>query len=398
MITKLPIGWKIMKVKDFADVITGGTPSTTKKEYWENGTIPWLPSGALKNKPINTAHVFITKEGLDSSSAKIMPKKTVVIALTGATTGQTGILELEASANQSVTGILPSNEHYPKYLFYFLQTLRRKILGESYGGAQPHISQGYVKDLEVTLPPIIIQQKIALMLDKVEKLKELRMQADKLTKDYLKAIFLEMFGKPSDYETKWQIKTIKEVCQEIVDCPHSTPQYSKTPTPYSCIRTSELEDGHINWSSMKYLDEAQYKERIRRLTPQEGDVVYGREGTFGDAIIIPKDVTMSLGQRVMLFRPNEKLCTSEFLWSMVRSNFVYNQALSVTSGSTVGHVNVKDILNFKIICPPIKIQEKYSHVVKTFELIRKQQDNNRSNIQSLSNSITQKAFKGELTC
>jgi len=101
----LPEGWKVKKVKEFAEVITGGTPSTSIEEYWKDGAIPWLPSGDLKNCNIKSASKFITKIGLDNSATKIMPIKTVLIALTGATTGQTGMLEIEACANQSVTGI-----------------------------------------------------------------------------------------------------------------------------------------------------------------------------------------------------------------------------------------------------------------------------------------------------
>mgnify|MGYP000837204823 CR=1 FL=1 len=106
-----------IKIGDLAEVITGGTPSTRKNEYWDNGTIPWLPSGECQDKEINSASKFITEEGMKNSVAKLMPKSTVVIALTGATTGKTGILNIEATANQSVTGIVPNNKFIPKYIF-----------------------------------------------------------------------------------------------------------------------------------------------------------------------------------------------------------------------------------------------------------------------------------------
>src|ERR1035437_2746789 len=113
------MSWKNFKIKDFAEVITGGTPSTTVKEYWENGDIPWLNSGELNEDIVVKSDNFITKLGLEKSAARLMPQDSVLIALTGATTGVVGYLTIEACANQSVTGILPSKRHHPKYLYYY---------------------------------------------------------------------------------------------------------------------------------------------------------------------------------------------------------------------------------------------------------------------------------------
>ena len=220
------------KVKDFAKVITGGTPSTTKKEYWENGEIPWLPSGKCQDCEIISAEKFITEEGLKSSAARMMPKETVVIALTGATTGKTGILKIEASANQSVTGILPSEDHIPKYLFYYLRTIRKKILNESYGGAQSHISQGYVKNLDVPLPDLETQKQIVAVLEKAEALKQKQKRQLELYNEYLKSIFWEMFLKEKG---KWEEKSLNEIAN-----------LSMGGTPSTNVE-SYWKNGNINW-------------------------------------------------------------------------------------------------------------------------------------------------------
>src|SRR5437868_6324417 len=98
----------LKKIEDFADVITGGTPSTAKNEYWDNSEIPWLNSGELNQGIIESCSNHITKIGLKNSAAKLMPVDSVLIALTGATTGVVGYLTFKACANQSLTGILPS--------------------------------------------------------------------------------------------------------------------------------------------------------------------------------------------------------------------------------------------------------------------------------------------------
>lgn len=165
-----------VKIKSFTEVITGGTPSTSKPEYWEEGTIPWLNSGELNQKIVTKSSNHITELGLKKSSSRLMPKNTVLIALTGSTTGVVGYLTFEACANQSVTGILPSPVHDSKYLYHYLNHIRPKVLNDAYGGAQPHISQGYVKELEIPLPDLTTQQKIAALLDKADELRRYNKQ------------------------------------------------------------------------------------------------------------------------------------------------------------------------------------------------------------------------------
>lgn len=201
-------GAVIKAVAEFAEVITGGTPSTTKPEYWD-GDVPWLNSGSLNEGVITAPSKFITQLGLANSSAKLMPKDTVLVALTGATTGLVGYLAIEASANQSVTGILPSKEHHPKYLYFFLKSQRQKMLGDAFGGAQPHINQKYVKDFKIPLPPLDDQIRIAHLLGKVEGLIAQRKQHLQQLDDLLKSVFLEMFGDPVRNEKNWDKPELK---------------------------------------------------------------------------------------------------------------------------------------------------------------------------------------------
>ena len=98
----------------------------------------------------------------------------------------------------------------------------------------------------------------------------------------------------------------------------------------------------------------------------------------------------------MLFRPNHNLCNSEFLWALVRSDGVYQQALRKTSGSTVGHVNVNDIKKFTCFCPPLSLQDEFSIIVKSIEALKGNQQQSSLEINNLFDALMQKAFTGEL--
>ncbi len=384
------------KISEFAEVITGGTPSTTKNEYWEGGNIPWLNSGELNKKYIYESKNFITELGLKNSSTRLMPPDTVLIALTGATCGLSALSKIEACANQSVTGILPSISHIPEYLFHFLRTQRQRILDKAWGNAQPHISQAFVKDFMVPLPSISDQLHIANLLSKAENLINQRKESIRLLDEFLKSTFLEMFGDPEKNPKNLPFTELEKLCAVIVDCPHSTPVKSEEATNFPCIRTSELTNGYISWDSMQYLEENEYKKRTQRLIPEAGDIVYGREGTYGEAIRIPATHKFSLGQRTMLFRPDYKKTNSIFLWAMVRSEFVYRQAKKKNSGSTVGHVNVKDIKQFRVYNPPIELQSQFAQIIEKTEAIKTQYQQSLQELENLYGSLSQKAFKGEL--
>lgn len=391
--------WEFLKLEDVAKSIsTGGTPKRSVNEYWENGNIPWLKISDLKSTYISNAGENITKEGLNNSSAKLFPKGTILYSIF-ATLGAIGILGFEATTNQAIAGILPNNDIIDtKYLYYCLISEKKNIMAKKSRATQDNINLKILRNHEIPVPPIKTQKKIRRILEKAEKLKEWRAEADQLADMFLKSVFLEMFGDPVKNEKEWKIKTIEELSSKIVDCPHSTPKYAEEITEFPCIRTTELKNGYINWKEMKYLNTEEYNERVKRLCPEEGDIVYGREGTFGEAVRVPKNTKVCLGQRVMLFRPKKSICNSIFLWALLRSDAIYHQALQKTSGSTVGHVNIKDIKKFRGFCPPIELQNQFADIVKQLETLKTYQKQSKQEIDSLFNVLMQKAFIGELTC
>ncbi|MBQ3546165.1 MAG: restriction endonuclease subunit S, partial [Lachnospiraceae bacterium] len=184
------------KICEITSVVTGGTPSTSIKEYWEEGTIPWLQSGCCQNCDVYEADKLITQRGYDNSSTKLMPKDTVMIALTGATAGKVGYLNFEACGNQSITGILPCDVLNQRFLFYYLISKRTQILSDCVGGAQAHISQGYVKNIEVPLYSLEEQARIVELMDKVMSFIENGKEQLELLDELIKSRFVEMFGDP----------------------------------------------------------------------------------------------------------------------------------------------------------------------------------------------------------
>ena len=163
---EIPKDWKVCKVKHVANTYAGGTPSTVKSDYWENGNIPWLPSGKLQNGEIRTVEKFITELGLNKSSTKWIKPKTVLIALTGATCANIGYLNFDACANQSVVAIDEIKEKAKsRFLYFMFLMMRKQILTHQTGGAQAGINDGNVKNLYLSIPSLKEQTQIASYLD-----------------------------------------------------------------------------------------------------------------------------------------------------------------------------------------------------------------------------------------
>lgn len=160
--------------------------------------------------------------------------------------------------------------------------------------------------------------------------------------------------KPFELPEGWVWCRLEELCTEIVDCPHSTPKYLESETGFYGIDTTCINaKGEI--VRLRNVSKDTYEERILRLVPKEGDIVYSREGSIGQSVILPKGLKACLGQRVMLFRL-PLFITSTFLKIILDTDFYLNQILKNHKGMGAKHVNVKDIRLSIIPLPPLPEQ------------------------------------------
>ncbi|SRR3712207_2155250 len=131
--------------------LLGGTPSRTKTEYW-NGNIAWINSGEVNRFRIISPTEYITKEGLNCSTTKLLPAKTTVLAITGATLGQVSLLEIDSCTNQSVVGIVPNTEIPYEFIYPFIKSNIRELVLHQTGGAQQHINKQNIESIKILIP------------------------------------------------------------------------------------------------------------------------------------------------------------------------------------------------------------------------------------------------------
>lgn len=143
--------WQIGKLGDYVKIELGGTPNTAKSEYW-GGDIAWINSGEINKFRIIKPTKTITKLGFEKSNTKLLPKGSVVIAITGATLGQVSLLEIDSCANQSVVGVIPNNDFSSEFLYLWIKFNIDKIILNQTGGAQQHINKNDIANYPIIKP------------------------------------------------------------------------------------------------------------------------------------------------------------------------------------------------------------------------------------------------------
>lgn len=404
----LPDGWEWKKLGSLSTTTSGGTPKRNEKSYW-NGNIGWLKSGELNDGYIDKVEELITEEGLKKSSAKLFPKGTLLIAMYGATVGKLGILDIETTTNQAICGILNDKKMFiTKYMFYYLKSIKEKMLIDSFGGAQPNLSQTYMKDLDIPLPPLSEQQRIVSKLDllfkKIDKSIELHQknmdEANAFMGSILNEVFIELEEK---YGLVFLSKTVDNPKKDIVDGPFGSnlkaTEYIDSGVPI--IRLQNIQRFKFIDKDIKFVSKEK-AEGLKRHTFISGDIVITKLGDpLGKSCVVPDFLEYGIiVADVIRLRPNNKKALTNFIISVINSQICINQFSDNSKGATRQRVKLTMVRDLKIPLPPLSIQQKVvdylDSVSEKMEKVKTIQKEKMDSLKALKASILDKAFRGEL--
>ena len=158
---------------------------------------------------------------------------------------------------------------------------------------------------------------------------------------------------------------LQDVCEKIVDCPHSTaPDEGKG---YPLIRTPNVGRGRLLLDNVQRVSKEVYDKRNKRATPQAGDIIFAREAPAGNAALICKGQQVCLGQRTVLLRPNLKLVDPCYLVYYLLDPLQQYKLLGSANGSTVAHVNIPTIKNMFIEIPELNVQKRIAQIISSYD-------------------------------
>lgn len=352
----------VVRLEDKIATQSGGTPNTKKLKYYEGGNIPWLSSSEVNQGYIFSTEKFITQEGLDNSSARWIPKDSVLIAMYGATAGRVGLSTIPLTTNQAVCALLPCSSFNPIFLYYAVCQKTPWMISQCRGAAQPNISQGIIRSMELPIPPMAKQMQFV----------SIAKQADKSKFGDFKSQFIEMFENVESY------CKLEDLVSDTFPGEWGSEPISEN--AIKVIRTTNFtNEGYLDLTDVVTRD-IEPKKVVRKKLKQ-GDTILERSGgtkdnpvgrvVFFDEIgdYLPNNFTQVL-------RPKESVNPVYLFYALYNSYNLNKAAMRAMASQTTGiqNLSMSDFMAKFIVLPSRNEQNK-------FEQIYRQADKSKSVIQ-----------------
>jgi type I restriction enzyme S subunit len=283
-----------------------------------------------------------------------------------------------------------------RYLRYYFRRFEDEIAARGVGSTFFAINRTDIERLELSVPPLLDQERIVKLLDEADELRKLRGQADKKSAELIPALFEEMFGDPIINQNKWKATTLADACIKIADGTHFSPPPAKSGVPY--ITAKHLRDYGLDFErDPTFVSEEDHREIYRRCDPKRGDVLYIKDGvTTGIAAINYYDFEFSMLSSLALLRPNPEKCNSEYLCEWLNNKRVKSTMLDQMAGAAIRRLTLVKINKASILLPPINIQQAFASRVSEIRALESSQSSSRKNLDALFQSMLHRAFQGEL--
>ena len=202
--------WGQCKLGGITESYSGGTPSSGNKMYY-GGNIPFIRSGEIND---NKTELFITEEGLNNSSAKMVSKGDILYALYGATSGEVGISQINGVINQAILAIKPCDGYNSHFIMQWLKLQKSKIIDKYLQGGQGNLSGSIVKNLVLNVPNFEEQQKIGEFLKTLDDTINLHQQKLEVTKQFKQTMLKKMFPKKGETSPEIRFKGFTDDWEE----------------------------------------------------------------------------------------------------------------------------------------------------------------------------------------
>jgi type I restriction enzyme S subunit len=382
----------MVRLGDVATVVSGSTPKTSVKEYWD-GEFCWITPAEIEDTDVVISDTVrkITAKAIADTGLTQLPKGTVLLS-SRAPIGKVAITGVEMYCNQGFKNLICSERIYNKFLFWFLKGRTEYLNSLGRGATFKEISKRIVEDIYVPLPPLEIQRKIAKTLDTVSEILAMRKQQLAELDNLIKSIFYDMFGDPVTIEKGWKTLSLNDTCRKITDGTHHSPP-SFPEGKYMYITAKNIRKDGLDLDNITYVSEEDHKRIISRCAPEFGDILYIKDGaTTGIAQVNNLNEEFSLLSSVALLKPDNSLINPYFLREVLNNDNMYNSIRSNMGGAAITRLTLRKIGAIIIPVPPLSLQDGFSKALLSIE---KQKRNIKSAIretQYLFDSLMSRYF------
>ena len=380
------------RLGDVCTVVSGSTPKSTVPEYWD-GDIKWITPAELSNDTyiINDSARHITALGVAKTGLKSFPAGTVILS-SRAPIGKTAIAGCEMFCNQGFKNLICSEKIDSKYLYYFLSGKTDYLNSLGRGATFKEISKAIVENIEIPLPEVEGQKRIAACFERLLRLIQLqKAELEELDK-LVKSRFIELFGDPVTNPYGWQQLTVNDVCVSVVRGPFGSALKKEFFVPPSDTTYKVYEQKHAIQKSSTigtyYVTAEKYNE-LRRFECHSGDILMSCSGTMGELYQLPAGCERGIiNQALCKFTLNERILPIVFLAYMRET--IGNLE---TKGSGIQNIAaVSYVKAMPINLPPMRVQEQFATFVEQADKSKLAVQKGLQELEILKKSLMQQYF------
>lgn len=382
------------RLGDICAVVSGTTPKSDCAEYWD-GSLNWVTPAELSEDSdmIYESQRKITEKAVKDSSLKSFPAGTVLLS-SRAPIGKVAIAGTEMYCNQGFKNLICSNAIYNRYLYHFLKNKTDYLNSMGRGATFKEISKGIVESIEIPLPSLDEQRKIAAVLDKVSGLiAKRRQQLDKLD-ELVKSRFIELFG-DTEYNTKgFPTYKLNDLCKIGSSKRIYQNEWSAEGIPF--LRISDLTERIDNGTEQCdwFIPSKRYEELLTQgLVPASGDILVTSRGTLGKCyIVLDTDKFYFQDGMISWLSSFGKEVTSLYISSLFSMPDIQKQVSKMQAGSTVSYLSIAMLKNLDIVLPPLELQQQFVAFVQQVDKSKSAIQKSLEKLETLKKALMQDYF------
>ncbi|HCM1956298.1 TPA: restriction endonuclease subunit S [Salmonella enterica subsp. houtenae serovar 43:z4,z23:-] len=294
---------------------------------------------------------------------------------------------------------------YKQFAYYALWNITEALKASAHGVAMPHITKAGMEAWEIDLPPLteqkVIAEKLDTLLAQVDSTKARLERITQILKRFRQAVLASVVcGKLSKNTGQWKTYSLKNICTSISDGDHQAPPKSETGIPFLVI--SDVNKGQIDFENVsRWVPESYYESLKEIRKPFQNDILYTVTGSYGIPVIVNTTKPFCFQRHIAIIKPNSSLIDYKFLAFYLESPQIFKHASDVATGTAQKTVSLSSLRNFELSVPSLEEQAEIVRRVEQLfayaDTIEKQVNNALTRVNSLTQSILAKAFRGELT-
>ncbi|WP_193148858.1 MULTISPECIES: restriction endonuclease subunit S [Enterobacter cloacae complex] len=388
------MSWPMIPLGELVDIKGGGTPDKSNSEYW-NGEIPWASVKDFKKNTLDSTLDSITLLGAKNSATSVIPAGNIIIP-TRMALGKVAINTIDLAINQDLKAlsIKDNNVVDRDYLFRWLESQSSLIESEGKGATVKGITLPFLKGLNVPIPPLNEQKRIAAIFEKVDSIRQKCNRGVKLADDLLHAIFLDMFGDPVENPKGWFIDSLLKYGAFRNGMNFSKGESGAT---LKCLGVGDFKS-LATITCMDNIDEI----KLNTLPSddyllKDGDIVFVRSN--GNKALVGRCLTIYPGKGKVTFsgfciryRIENPSLLPEYLNFLFRTPSMKQQMLNGGQGANIQNISQGTLSALRIPVPPLEKQLAFSKVVSFHSALMEKLDINTAKTEDMFDSISQQYF------